>query len=173
MIKIGDIVKKIAFFMSLVSYGGVVAIMLVNVLDVIMSKVMNKSITGAYEISEVLLLCTVMASFAYGQTKKTHINITLFIKPLPVAIKFLIYGLMGLLSTGTAVLVGYAAMLQAQSSMLKGAVTSVLMIPIYPFYYVEALAMFVFGVTLLYDTFLAFAAIFEKQYQDLVVSDWA
>ena len=159
--------------MSLVSYGGVVVIMCLNVIDVIMSKMINKSITGAYEISEVLLLCTVMASFAYGQTKKTHINITLFIKPLPGAIKFLIYGLMGLLSTGTAVLVGYAAILQAQSAMLKGAVTSILMIPMYPFYYIEALAMFVFGITLLYDTILAFAAIFKKRYQDLVVSDWA
>ena len=173
MIKIGNIVKKITFVMSMLSYGGVVAIMILNVADVIMSKVFNKSITGAYEITEVLLLCTIMASFAYGQTKKTHINITMFIKPLPGAIKFLIFGIMGLLSTGTAAVVGYAAILQAQSAITKGAVTSVLMIPMYPFYYVEAIAMFIFAIALLYDTMLAFTAIFIKRYEEMVTSDWA
>jgi TRAP-type C4-dicarboxylate transport system permease small subunit len=173
MMIIGNIVKKITFLMSLVSYGGVIAIMLLNVVDVIMSKTMNKSITGAYEITEVLLLCTIMASFAYGQTKKTHINITIFIKPLPRTIKFLTFGFMGLLSTGTAAVVGYAAILQAQSAISKGAVTSVLMIPMYPFYYIEAIAMFIFSIALLYDTLLALAAIFSKKYEAMVTSGWA
>ena len=159
--------------MSLVSYGGIVAIMLLNVVDVIMSKTLNKSITGAYEITEVLLLCTIMASFAYGQTKRAHINITIFIKPLPGAIKFLVFGFTGLLSTGTAALIGYSAILQAQSAITKGAVTSILMIPMYPFYYVEAIAMFIFAIALLYDTMLAFAAIFIKEYKETVTADWA
>ncbi len=173
MMKIGDIVKKITFLMSLVSYGGVVAIMLLNVLDVFMSKTLNRSITGAYEITEVLLLCTIMASFAYGQTKKAHINITLFIKHLPGAIRLIIFGIMGFLSAGTAAVVGYAAILQAQSAITKGSATGVLMIPMYPFYYVEAAAMFIFAIALLYDTLLSFAAIFIKKYEKAVTSSWA
>ena len=154
--------------MSMVSYGGVVIIMILNVADVIMTKTLNRSITGAYEITEVLLLCTIMASFAYGQTKKTHIHVTLFIRPLPRAVKLFLFGLMGLLAAGTAALTGYAAILQAQSAMTKNALTSVLMIPMYPFYYVEAVAMFVFFMALLYDAALAFAAIFNKDYEQLV-----
>ena len=173
MTKIGNIVNKITFVMSLVSYCGVVAIMLLNVVDVVMSKTHNKSITGAYEITEVLLLCTIMASFAYGQTKKMHINITIFIKYLPGAIKFLIFGIMGFLSAGTAAVLGYAAILQAQSAITKGAVTSVLMIPMYPFYYVEAIAMFIFAIALLYDALLAFAAMFIKKFEETVTAGWA
>ncbi len=173
MIKVGKIINKITFIMSLVSYGGVVAIMLLNVIDVVMNKTANKPVTGAYEITEVLLLCTVMASFAYGQSKKSHINMTMFVKPMPRFLRFFLFGLMGLLSTATALAVSYAAILQAQSALSKGSVTSVLMIPLYPFYGVEAFAMFIFALVLLYDTILAFAAIFSKKYEEIVTSNWA
>jgi TRAP-type C4-dicarboxylate transport system permease small subunit len=156
---------------SIVSYGGVVAIMLLNVVDVLMTKTLHKSFTGAYEISEVLLLCTVMASFAYGQSKKTHINITLIVRILPRFLKFFVFGLMELLSTATAFAVGYAAVVQAKSSMVKGAVTSVLLIPLYPFYYIEAIAMFVFSLVLFYDAVLVIMAAFSNRHEDLVTYD--
>ena len=173
MKKIGKFVDTTTFMVSLVSYGGVIAIMLLNVIDVLMTKTLNRSFTGAYEISEVLLLCTVMASFAYGQSKKTHINITLIVKIFPRSLKFLVFGLMELLSTATAFAVGYAAVVQAQSSIVKGAVTSVLLIPLYPFYYIEAIAMFVFSLALLYDTVLVLMAAFSNKYADMVTYDLA
>jgi TRAP-type C4-dicarboxylate transport system permease small subunit len=172
MIKIGKIVNKITFAVSLISYGGVLAIMLLNVVDVFMTKAFVKPVTGAYEITEVLLLCTVMASFAYAQSQKTHINITMFVKHLPRSVKFSIYGFMGVISAGVAGAVGYAAVLQALSASDRGAVTSVLLIPLYPFYYVEAIAMAIFAVVLLYDAALAFAAIFNRKYEEAVTTDW-
>lgn len=172
MIKLGKIVSKATFIVSLISYGGVVAIMLLNVVDVLFTKLLNKPVSGAYEITEVLLLCTVMASFAYAQSKKAHINMTILVKKFPKTLRFLIFGLMGLLSAGCAAVVGYAAILQALSAIDKGTITSVLAIPMYPFYYVEAAAMLVFALVLLYDTVLAFMAICSKKYEELVTSSW-
>ncbi|NLL52904.1 MAG: TRAP transporter small permease [Peptococcaceae bacterium] len=172
MFKLGKIISRITVIMSLISYGGVLAIMVLNVADVLLLKTLSRPITGAYEITEVLLLCTVMASFAYAQSKKAHINVTLFIKYFPRIIKFMAYGLMGLLSTLTAVAVGYAAILQALSAISRGAQTNVLMIPLYPFYYIEALTMFVFALILLYDTVLAFAAIGSRKCEEIVISTW-
>jgi TRAP-type C4-dicarboxylate transport system permease small subunit len=169
--KNGTFIEKITFVVSLVSYGGVIALMLLNVVDVLMTKALNRSFTGAYEISEVLLLCTVMASFAYGQSKKTHININLIVRIFPRFLKFFVFGVMELLSTVTAFALGYAAVVQAQSSMVKGAVTSVLLIPLYPFYYVEAIAMFVFSLALFYDVVLIFIAAFSKGHEDMVTYD--
>lgn len=173
MIKVGKIVNKATFIVSLISYGGVVAIMLLNVFDVLMTKLLNKPISGAYEITECLLLCTVIASFAYAQSKKAHINMTILINVFPKFLRFLVFGIMGLLSTGTASAVGYAAVLQALSATGKGAMTSVLSIPMYPFYYIEAAAMFVFALALLYDTILAFMAMFSKKYEEIVTSNWS
>jgi TRAP-type C4-dicarboxylate transport system permease small subunit len=157
----------------LISYGGLLGIMLLNVVDVLMTKAFTAPISGAYEITEVLLLCTVMAAFAYTQSQRTHINMTIFVKHFPRAVKFSVYGLMGLLGAATAAAVGYAAILQTQSALEKGAETAVLGIPMYPFYIVEAIAMFVFALALLYDTVLAFGAIRSDKYQEIVTSDWA
>ena len=168
-----SIVRRVTFIMSLVSYAGVLAIMLLNVTDVFTTKTFTKPVTGAYEITEVLLLCTVMASFAYGQSQRTHINITLIVKRLPRVLKFSIYGLMGVLASATAAAVGYAAVLQTQAAMEKGAETAVLGIPMWPFYLVEAIAMFVFTVALLHDAVMAFGAIRNDRHQEYVTSDWA
>lgn len=172
MIKLGKIIDKTTFIVSLVSYAGVVAIMLLNVLDVLLTKLATKPISGAYEITESLLLCTVFASFAYAQSKKAHINMTILINIFPKALKFLIYGLMGLLSAGVAFVVGYAAVQQALSAIDKGTVTSVLMLPMYPLYYIEAGTMFVFTLALLYDAVLSFTAMFSKKHEDIVTSTW-
>lgn len=172
MMKAGKIIDRATFIVSIISYCGIVAIMLLNVADVLLNKLFGKPIQGAYEITEVLLLCTVIGSFAYAQTKKSHINMTLVIKAFPKLLRFFIYGLMGLLSTGTAGAVGYAALLQAASAIDKGTITSVLFIPMYPFYYIEAAAMFVFALALLYDTALSFIAMFSTKYEEIVVSTW-
>lgn len=172
MLKLGKIVDKVTFIVSLVSYAGVAAIMFLNVADVLLKKLLAKPISGSYEITEALLLCTVFASFAYAQSKKAHINMTIIINIFPKALKFLVYGLMGLLSAGVAFIVGYAAVLHAQSAIDKGMITSVLELPMYPLYYIEAGTMFVFTLALLYDAVLSFAAIFSKKHEDIVTSTW-
>ena len=80
---------------------------------------------------------------------------------------------MGVLSAATAGAVGYAAILQAQSAMQRNMVTSVLEIPMYPFYYVEAVAMFLFTLVLLYDAVFAAVAIRNKKYAEMVISTLA
>jgi TRAP-type C4-dicarboxylate transport system permease small subunit len=146
--------------------------MLLNVADVLLAKLFSRPIIGAYEITEMLLLCTVMASFAYGQSKKAHINMVIIVRHLPRVIKFTIYGVMGLASAAAASVVGYAAILQAASAIDKGTTTNVLGIPMYPFYYIEAATMFVLALALLYDTLLAFAAIRSRDCEEAVVSSW-
>jgi TRAP-type C4-dicarboxylate transport system permease small subunit len=147
--------------------------MLLNVGDVFVTKFFTAPITGAYEITEVLLLCTIMASFAYAQSQKAHINMGMVIRRFPRPLGLGIYSVMGLLSAATAGAVGYAAVLQAQSAMSRDAVTSVLQIPLYPFYYVEAAAMFMLTAVLLYDAVLAAMAVRNKEYAEMVISSWA
>lgn len=173
MLRIARLINRVTLAVSLVSYGGVLAIMLLNVGDVFVTKFFAAPITGAYEITEVLLLCTIMASFAYAQSQKAHINMGMVIRRFPRPLGLGIYSAMGLLSAATAGAVGYAAVLQAQSAMSRNAVTSVLQIPLYPFYYVEAAAMFMLTAVLLYDAVLAAMAVRNKEYAEMVISSWA
>ena len=114
-----------------------------------------------------------MASFAYAQSQKAHINMGMVIRrfPRPLGLAYSrSWGCCPRLRPGA---VGYAAILQAQSAMERNAVTSVLQIPLYPFYYVEAIAMFIFAAVLLYDAVLALAAIRNDKYAEIVRSSWA
>ncbi|MDR2610757.1 MAG: TRAP transporter small permease [Clostridiales Family XIII bacterium] len=172
MIKLGKFMDRFSSIISLLSYAGVVAIMLVNVADILMNKLWHKPIFGATDITEQLLLCTVLASFAYGQSKKAHINMTMIIKHLPRVVKFPLFGLMGLLSTATAAFMGYAAILQVQNALAIDMKTEVLYMPKWPFYVVEVVCLFALALVLLYDTIMAFAATGNKKIEEAVVSTW-
>lgn len=173
LLKIGKVIDKITAIMSIVSYIGVVAIVLLTVADVFMTKAFTKPIVGSYEITEQLLLCTVFASFAYGQSNKSHINMALVISKLPRVIRFICFTIMSLLSVFIATLVGYAAVLQAMNNFKTNVVTANLFIPTFPFLIVEAVAMFVFALALLYDTVLSVAAIKSDKYAEIVSSGWS
>lgn len=173
MLRLGRIIDKATLAVSLVSYVGVFAIMMLNVADVFMTKSFSTPIQGAYEITEVLLLCTVMASFAYAQSQHAHINMGMVLKRFPRPLALGLYAVMGVLSAATAGAVGYAAVLQAQSALERNAVTSVLEIPLYPFYYIEAIAMFFFAIVLLFDAALAFVGVRNDKYAETVISTWS
>lgn len=65
--KINNVFYRCAAAVGSLSYIGIVAMTLLNLLDVILTKVFEMPIQGAYELTERLLMCTVFASLAYGQ----------------------------------------------------------------------------------------------------------
>jgi len=166
--KVGKFTKAICY----ISFVGIVAIVLLNVADVVLAKI-HKPILGAYEITQRLLLCTVFASFAYAQTKKTHINMTILIRVFPRVIRFILFTLMDILSVIAAGALTYAAFYQGGVSFDIGTATEVLYIPLYPFFYVQALAMAAFVIVLLFDTVMSFIAIFRDDFAEHVMSEWS
>jgi TRAP-type C4-dicarboxylate transport system permease small subunit len=76
-------------------------------------------------------------------------------------------------STGIAAVIAYGAVLQAQTSMSSNYITSVLNIPLYPFYWLEFVCMLVFAVTLLYDGVKNLIAMFDKRVAEEVKAGWS
>lgn len=159
MLKFGKALNKFVGYFTLISFVGVIVIMVLNVADVLSSKLFLRPITGAYEITQLLMLCTVIGSYAYGQTNHTHINMGLIILKFPRKVRYFITGVLGILSTATAVILGVAACKQAQIAMGKNTVTGALFIPWWPFYYIEGICMFILAVTLAYDMIMTFRAL--------------
>ena len=170
--KIEHIFGRFTKAICYISFAGVAAIVLLNVADVVLAKV-YKPILGAYEITQRLLLCTVFASFAYAQTKKTHINMTILIERFPRAIRFVLFTLMSILSVFAACALTYAAYYQGGVALDLGTATEVLYIPLYPFFYVQAVAMAAFAVILLFDTVMSVIAIFKEDFAQHIMSGWA
>jgi TRAP-type C4-dicarboxylate transport system permease small subunit len=172
MKKIGVVIHKVTDIVAMVSIAGVVLLMLLNVVDAVITKLFATSILGAYEISENVLMCTVFAAFAYGQTKKTHVHMTLIIGKLPGRIKFIPYALCSLISTAMAVALAYAAFYQAARKLATSTVTGILHFPVYPFYYVNGVCLILFSLVIFYDTIISVLAIFRKDYAAVVSSNW-
>ena len=164
---VGKFTKVICY----ISFAGIIAIVVLNVADVLLAKV-SKPILGAYEITQRLLLCTVFASFAYTQTKKGHINMTILIVKFPRVVRFSLYTLTSLLSVFAAGALTYAAYYQGGVSMGINAATEILYIPLYPFFYVQALAMAAFTIVLIFDAVMSIIGIFREDFARHVMSQW-
>ena len=172
MLKIKPYVNKVAEYVSYVSFVCFIAIGLLTVIDVIGQRVFNHPILGAYELVERLMLCAVFCAFAYGQTQKSHINMTLVIDKLPRVPQMIIFSVMSVISVGMAAVLTYAAGVQVGVAHRAGTVTGMLHIPLWPFYIVECAAMAIFSAVLLYDAALAIGAIFSEELAEDVRSSW-
>ena len=170
--KISVRMEKFTTFVGYFSFICIIVLMLMNVCDVALNKLINKNIIGAYEISQRLLMCAVFASFAYAQSKKAHINMTIVIVKFPRAVRFIIFTLMSVLSAFAAGAMTWAAYKQTLDCIAKGYVTEVLYIPLWPFYVVEIIAMAIFTITIIYDTILYAIAIKRDDYAEMIQKDW-
>ena len=167
-----EIMHRVTQAIALVSFVCVLLMMLMNVADVLMGYLLRTHILGAYELTQRMLMCAVFTAFAYGQSKKSHINMTIVIVHFPRPLRFSVFTFMSLLSMLAAGAMTYAAAVQTGVAISTGYMTEVLYIPLWPFYVVETAAMALFTLALLYDTVLSILAIFREDVAKLVQADW-
>ncbi len=171
--KLNNAVHRFTQAVALISFVCVVVMMLMNVADVIMGYLFQTHILGAYELTQRLLMCAVFTAFAYGQSKKSHINMTIVIVHFPRPLRFTLFTLMSILSVLAAGAMTYAAAVQTGVAVSTGYMTEVLYIPLWPFYVVETVAMGIFTLALLYDTVLNAIAIFREDYAKMIQAEWS
>jgi hypothetical protein len=67
---------------------------------------------------------------------------------------------------------GYAAWTQCVTAKNMAQMTGILHIPLYPFYFVEAAAMFIFGLILIIDTIVIFLSIADRSMAPQTLRDY-
>lgn len=170
--KTDKFVYRVAEYTSLVGFVGAIFLMVLNVVDIIGTKIFSAPIIGAYEISQYVLLCTIFSVFAYAQVNKKHINMTIFITHFARPVKLIIYGALQALSTVITVILAIAAFVQTGVDIESNKISDVLYFPIWPFMVVEGVCMVIFAFTLAWDTILAFMALKNDEAYQMVTSTW-
>lgn len=170
MKKVYVFLTKVSAGIAYVSYAAVIAATLLTVVDVVLRKLFNSAVFGAYELVEFLMVCTVFASFAYTQTRKGHIRVSMFIKKMPRRLAMILYSINELVATAIVCAVTYAAYIQIGYAMKKNLISANLSIPLYPFYAIEMICMGLFAVVLLCDAIFSIMGIFKQEYADEVMS---
>ncbi|MDR1874973.1 MAG: TRAP transporter small permease [Synergistaceae bacterium] len=172
MKKFENALNRVIGWVSVISYAGFFFIMLLTVVDVFVRFVFNSPILGSYEIIERVVFCAVFASFAYAQTQRSHIQISMLLLMFPRGLRHVCVAFTGLLSAVIALFMAYAAVVQGRTAFNAHYVTGVLRISLYPFYWVEAATMFAFFVTLLFDAVKSMVAIFDDEAAKEIQSTW-
>ncbi len=171
--KIDKGVYRVCAAVGSLSYVGIIAMMVLNLIDVFLTKFFGINVQGAYELTERLLMCTVFASLAYGEVCDAHIHTTLFIARLPRVLKFLAFGVTSLLSTGASAFWTYAIWLQIFESIRTNTITAVLKIPLYPFYAFAFVCMIFMTIALAWHMIRVFLAIRNDECAEEVTKSWA
>ena len=170
--KIGKVIYRIGSIVGVVAMIGVAFLVILNVCDVGYNKVSGSNILGAYEISQNVLMVAVFAAFGYAQVHKSHIHMTLLIHNLPGKAKFVPFFLTGVLSCVTGIYCTYATFCRGLSQMASNAMSDILHYPLYPFYFLEGIAMAAFVLVLIYDTVLSLVALFNDEIAQRVQQTW-
>lgn len=170
--KIDNVVSKICGVFGVISVLCIVGVIALITVDVVIRK-FGGNVKGAYEITERLLMCMVFSGLAYTESKRGHIYVTMLLGAFPRALRFGIFGLMQLASTAMSFYVAYAAYSQTLVSLKTKTCTTVLQIPLYPFYAIESVCMVLFGIALLWACIKSFMAIKNDELAEEIQGSWS
>ena len=171
--KIDTILKKITGVFGGISIVLLICVIVLITIDVVARKFFASTVPGAYELTERALMCLVFAGLSYTESGKGHINVTMLINVFGRTAKFLVFGIMNLLGAATAFYLSYAAFVQFGISHKTNTVTTVLLIPLYPFFLFEAICALVLGITILWSAITSFIAIKNDTMAEEIQGAWS
>jgi TRAP-type C4-dicarboxylate transport system permease small subunit len=142
--------------------AAVAVLSLLIFVDVMLRLFLNRPIMGAYEISQQLLGISIFAGFAFLQSDKGHVSVTMLINKLPEKVRNALLFVEYLIAVIFVFLIGVAAWQQGLAYIQTGSHTAILLIPYHPFYFFESVSMILFAITLLIDGVILGASLFNK-----------
>mgnify|MGYP002624306823 CR=1 FL=1 len=165
---------KVCYYVSYFSMAVAILMTVLLTADVILRKVTGGvvSVKGAYEITQMALCTFIFSSWAYTQSVHGHIAVTMFISKMPQKLRFFCYSLMSLLSVVTMAFGTYAAFVQISAVKQSGESTANLLIPYWPFYIFEFVALALLTIVLLRDAIKAIIAIFDREMAEEIQAFW-
>lgn len=169
--KITTVTDKICYYVSFFSMAMIVLMMVMVTIDVVL-KIFKLTVPGCYEICQMALATLVFSSWAYTQSVHGHIHVTMFISKFPQKLRFVCYGLTSLVSVATMVFGFIGVYSQIGSVRASGECTGTLLIPYWPFYIFEFVAMILLAIVLFRDAVKAILAIWDKEMAEEIQAEW-
>ena len=172
MKKFERVLDRLSGVISVISYSGIVLIMLITVVDVFLRFVYNRPIMGAFEIVEFTIYCAVFASFAYSQRQNAHVHIYSLMMLFPRKLRFFCSALTGILACVIVFYLTYAAYMQGHTALRHNYTTGVLRIPLHPLSWLQVATLTAFSLTLLFSAIKNLVAIFDDETAKEIQATW-
>lgn len=129
----------------------ILAMMVLTVCDVIGRYFLNQPITGAYELTEFMLVITVAAGLAYTQVSKRHVAVEFIVGRLPLRAGKIIDGISYSICLGIYLLTAWQAIKGAETQWHHTITSAAFGLVFWPFYVFLALGCGVLCLVFLVD----------------------
>jgi len=153
-LKFDVVTGKLGRLSSGLAYVGCIslfAMMCLTTIDVVGRYLFNRPITGAFEITEYLVLILIFAFIGYAQSQKSHVAVDLLWTRLPYRARKYIDLVNHFVCLALMVLITWMSVLKAVELKEVGEASPNLMIPAFPFAFFMVLGCMVMCVELLRD----------------------
>jgi len=116
-----------------IAAAALAAMMLLTAIDVVMRYIVNRPISGAFELTEYMMAIFVPFCIAYCAEQKGHVSVELLLKRFPKSVQRSIGILTSVLTMLFAGIVSWHNILYIGETYSDRLTSSVLLIPAYPF----------------------------------------
>jgi TRAP-type C4-dicarboxylate transport system permease small subunit len=147
----GNLCDKISY----ISLGALFFLMIVTGVHVILRKITPISVPDSIGLTELSMILIVFCSMGYLQTKDGHVRVDMFVGKFALRAKLLTTGVIFLIGAIILFMMFYASMLQVPIQYNAKLATSVLKIPIWPFYIVMCVGLFMYMASLVLKAVVA------------------
>lgn len=168
-----SVINRLVPAIKSINAGGALALFLMMALaffDVLFRYFLNSPISGAKDLTELLMILVVFCSVAYTQVQKGHVGIDLLVDKFPKNWGIVIRVITYMLSIGVFALVSWRTFVEALLFKQRHIVSMELEIPIYPFFFVISLGCIVLTVVLIRDLLFSVGQALRS---DLKLHQWA
>ena len=144
-------IAAISQIMNIISMAVLGLITLITVVDVIGRAVFNKPLLGSFEITEFSMAVMVFLSIAWCAVQKGHIQVTILTDKLKTRPKILLSIVTHFISLGIVSIIVWQCILEAIYVSGSGKLSTILNIPVVPFYWIMAIGFLFLGLQILVD----------------------
>lgn len=157
--KIFKIVDRIATIIAWIGVALIAIMMVMYTIDVVGRLLISRQMKGTFEIAQFMLCIITFSSYGYTQIKRGHIHVGFITGSFPPKAKYVTAAISFILCTAMCCISTYSLWRLALFSLSSKKSTTVLEMPFAPIYFVSAVFMALFALTVLMDVFRSFMAI--------------
>lgn len=139
MKKLEGFVTKASGLLDAIAGWGVVATMVLVVVNIILRTIFNTPIQGVYEVVGFIVAVVIAFGLAWCAVQKSHIAIEFIVEKLPQKVQRVISLVSGLLINVLLLFTSYRVLLHGFKVISTGEVSATAQIPFYPFIFMVAI----------------------------------
>jgi TRAP-type transport system small permease protein len=143
------VICSLSRLMNIVAVISLLGMMLLTVSDVFLRFVFKNPISDSLSLTQYMMICTVFGAMAWCAAKGKHISVDLIISRFPEHTRAVVGSVTHFIIFGLCLLITWRSYLESLEVWKLNRASTILEIPVYPFYFVMTFGFALFCLVIL------------------------